>query len=194
MQVVVNPTIQESDDFIDSKKPIFVDNVQIHKEKTIRFLGKDIDLKSLYISILAIISSILIWYYTDILSDLIVDNNLLILFSVLIINFIAQIFTSSISAGSITLEQSKLLAVNQINSLLIGTILVFIFIMKIHTDTNTKIFSVATILIIMNLLNSMNLSVRKNGSSIRTLRKIKEVFLNISITLFASLVYISMKV
>lgn len=193
MPPVVTPTIYESDKFIDSYKPIIIDNVELHREDIFRLFGKDIDLKSFYISILAILSTILIWSYTGLLKLAISDVFVLSLFALLIVNFIVQIFTSSLFAESLTLAHSRLVSTEQINSMLIGSLLVFIFIIY-NTNKNTDMIQLLiSVTLLIALINSMNLSVKKEGASIRTVRKIKEVYLNIAIILFASLVYISLK-
>jgi len=190
MTVVITPTIYESDDFLDLEENTIVDNIELHQEKKKRLFGEDIDLKSIYISIIAIIISIGVWYYSNLFREGLKDTTLLWFFVLLIINFIAQIFTSDAFSASLTLEQSKLVSTEQINSMLLGSILVFIFIINSKDFKNRdKINRVVMIALLIAILNSMNLSVKKKGPSIRTLRKIKEVFLNISVVLFASAIY-----
>ena len=192
MPIVVTPTIYEADEFIDVHKPIIVDNVELHKEKVTRLFGQDIDLKSFYISLFAILLAFLVWYQTGLLYMGIADSILIGIFIFLISNFIIQIFTSSKFAGSITLEQSKLVLTEQINAMLLGSLLVFVFIVSTAKGQATKsIKDISRITLMLILLNSMNLSVKKEGGEIRTLRKLKETVLNISIALFTSMVYLS---
>ena len=88
MPIVVTPTVYESDAYIDDNQLTIMDNVELHKEDEIRILGKDIDLKSLYISIIAILMVFIIWYYTNLIDISLRDNVVLIFTVLLLMNFI----------------------------------------------------------------------------------------------------------
>lgn len=194
MPVVITPTIYESDDFIDLEETTVVDNISLHKEQNIRMFGIDLDLKSLYISVIAITISIIAWHYTRLFRSGVKDPTFLVFFAILVLNFIAQIFTSDAYAGSLTLEQSKLVSTEQLNSMLLGSLLVFIFIVNTKPINSQKhINLISLVAILLSVLNTMNLSVKKEGSQLRTLRKIKEIFLNISVVLFAVAIYMVLK-
>ena len=104
-------------------------------------------------------------------------------------NFTLQIFSSATFAGSITLEQSRLVTIDQLNSVLIGSILIFIFTMGVSKFHDKSADKLAAATIILALLNSMNVSVKKDGASIRTVRKIKRVYFNITLFMFITLIY-----
>ena len=193
MPIVVTPTVYESDTFVEENKLTIFDNVEFHKESEIQIFGKNIDLKSLYISTIGILFMSLVWYFSGLFKLALDDYIILGLSLILISNFVTQVFTSSTFSGSVTLEQAKLNTTDQLNSVMIGSILVFVVISvyKGKFADHTKI--IATITLILSILNSMNFSVSKEGSSIRTLRKLKEAVLNVTTILFAILVYLTVK-
>jgi hypothetical protein len=188
MPLVVTPTIYESDEFIDKQKPTIVDRIELHEENSIRLFGTRIDLKTLYVSLLAIIIASSLWYHTTLLKIGVKVNFILILFVTLILNFVLQIFTSSTFAGSISLEQSRLISGEQMNSMLLGSLLVFIFIMKNREEKDLRY--ILMVILIISILNSLIVSVKKTGSSIRTIRKIKQAIFNITLILFSSVIYL----
>jgi len=187
---VVTPTIYESDKFIEDNKRVLIDNQQVYQDDTITAFGDKIDSTSFYISLIGILCSVILWYYTDLLKIGVNNKPVLIFLLLLIAIFITQIFSSSTFSGGTHIEQNKLIVTEQINSILIGSILFFIFILNSSNIHSPKIYILSYITLLMAIGNALNISVKKSGSSIRVLRKIKEAFLNITIVMFASVIYL----
>lgn len=191
MPIVVTPTLYESDDYIDSITPKSVDNIEVYKEKTFMVFGKELDLKSLYIYTLAILTSIILWKSLTLFSLMESNHFIVYLFVGLLLSFIFQIFTSSLYAGSLALEQSKLTTVQQINSALVGSIIIYLIFINYHYVIDPKLQTIGMVILINSLISSMYIVVKMSGNSLRTLRKIKQSLVNINLILFSTLVYLS---
>lgn len=188
MTTVVSPSIQNFDDEFTSKTtPLVVDRVELHRETGIVLFGKEVNISGLVISVIGIAIAIYLWYKLDLLKD-----NVSIGFLVIIIsNLLLQIFTTSVYSGSISLEQNKLTFAEQVNTAMLGSILVFIFIAG-SKNLNNKSIRLAAICVIISLVNALYIGVHLQGNAIGTLRKIKEMIININLMLFANAVYLSM--
>jgi len=191
MPIVVTPTLYESDDYIDSITPKSVDNIEIYKEQTFMVFGKELDLKSLYIYTLGMIITVIIWNSLGLFALMANNHFIIYLFVGLMVSFIFQVYTSSLFAGSLALEQSKLTTVQQINSALVGSIIIYLIFINYHYVIDQKLQLVGMVILVNSLLSSMYIVVKMSGNSLRTLRKVKQTLVNINLVLFSTLVYLS---
>jgi hypothetical protein len=196
MSLVVTPTIYESDKFVSDNEQTIIDNIELHHEDTIRLFGAEIDIKTLQSSLFSLFLLFIILYYTGIIKEIYRDKIILALIGLLISVVIFDIFSASTFAASLSLEQTRLIVIDQMSAVLTGSILLFLYVLTNSGTTLTKNKNatyLAVIALLLSILNTLKIGFKYTGNDIRTIRKCKEAVINVSIILFAMAVYLAVK-
>jgi len=188
----ITPTIRtdENTDYISTQ--IQAQVVKTEKlEKSpfvyIHLLDVDVDKSSLYSFTAGIVLVYFIWKYLGLFSLFETHKFVAIIFIAQIVLFIAQIFTSSTKVASYNMESNMLIGIDQINSVLLGTIILYsVFAQDTNAYENKLIYSN----IIISCIFLIHISIPRDANNIRSLRKVKQVGLNIVLFLFVIILHI----
>lgn len=172
---------------------ISTDEEEIGEKKNPTFILFDYeyDRDSTIVGVFIIFIWIIIWYSSGLWKTLKYDwTFLVIFFSFIFYNFV-QIYNAGITSGGVVYELNILLTVEQMVSILFGTMVVFALFshnlkekMGIH-DSCMKIISKLSISIVLILtLGSLWINVITTGEMFRTIRKFKQGVYNVALMLF----------
>ena len=187
------PTLRsDNTDYISSEiQAQVVKTEKLHKAPTLNIplLEIEVDQSSLMAYIFGIVITYFIWKYLELFSLFERHKFIGIVFITQIVLFIAQIFTSSTKVASYDTESNILLSINQIKSVMLGSIILYAVFSK---ETNRFEQRLLYTTIIINCIFLVYVSVPRDENYIRQIRKIKQVGLNIVIFLFIIILYIRM--
>lgn len=164
---------------------------KLEKTKTIYLplLNIEIDESSLYIFTGGIVITYFIWKYLGLFSLFETNKFVAIIYIVQILLLISQIFTSSAVVATYTNESNYLESINQINSVILGSIILYAVFIR---DANSFEYKIIYSSIIINSIFLLYVSIPKDPNNIRQIRKTKQVGLNIVIFLIIITVYFHM--
>lgn len=157
------------------------------KNATWRFFGNEYDVDTTIVLLLTIVIWIIIWRTSGLYKTLRYDPIFIIIFLLFILYSIINIFTSGTTSGGVVHELNILLTVEQMISILFGTVVLFaLFSDKIPLHRNCKaVVSKLTLSIIIILTTaSLWVNVITSGRAFRAIRKFKQGVYNISLALF----------
>jgi len=187
------------DEAVSPTTPVIIDEVQDESEEeeeseigekknaTWNLFGNEYDVDTTVVLLLTIIIWILIWRTSGLYKTLRYDPIFIIIFLLFILYSIINIFTSGITSGGVVHELNILLTVEQMISILFGTVILFaLFSDKIPLHHNCKaVVSRLTLSIIIILTTaSLWVNVITSGRAFRAIRKFKQGVYNISLALF----------
>lgn len=166
----------------------FEENQEITEKKnpTINIAGLTLDIDSTLAISFGIFVWIYVWIATGLLSKARQNFIYLVIFSLFIIYSMINIITSGTSSGGAVYELNILLTVEQMISILFGTLVVLtLFSEKFPTHPETKRLVLRVLIVCLMLLSlaSMWLNVVTSGRSFRAIRKTKQSLYNISLAL-----------
>ena len=157
------------------------------KNATWTLFGNEYDVDSAIVLLLTIIISVIIWRTTGLYKTLHYDPIFIIIFVLFIAYAILNIFTSGTTSGNTVHELNILLTVEQMISILFGTVVLFaLFFDKIplHENCKTVVSRLSLSIIIILTIASMWVNVISSGRAFRMVRKFKQGVYNISLALF----------
>jgi len=137
---------------------------------------------------------VLIWHSTGLLKQMRTNMSYAVVFSLFILYQLANIITSGNKSGGVVYELNILLTVEQMISILFGTIIVFVLFhekLPIHDKAKPVIFRLALFIVGLLGFASLWLNVITSGRAFRAIRKAKQQFYNISYSLFILIAMIS---
>jgi hypothetical protein len=182
----VSPMKQEKKD--EEKKEEEKEESEINEKEnpTIYILGKHIDRDSFIVHMIIIAIWIFIWHMTNLLRAVWKDAIFTTVFLSFIIYNLASIATAGTSSGGVVYELNILLTVEQMVSILFGTIVLFALFHKNIPSTKCEqiVTSICVYNIIILTISSLWVSVWTSGRAFRSIRKFKQGIYNIALSLF----------
>ena len=179
MPVVVRPTIYDTDDFVNDNIPIVVDDVKLNVEDTLFIFGRRFDKNSVIITITSIIILNVVYMHFGYFQNGIKNPDMVVVYLFAIVFLIGRLIMESDKYGGFVYEQESLLAIEQMNSLLLGSLVIIIYFGN-DIVGDKRLLRVSLVLL---LLNSLNIAVIEDGDRIKTIRTWKEGVLNFAIFL-----------
>jgi hypothetical protein len=156
------------------------------KNPTIKFNGYEYDKDSLVIIFMVIFIWSLIWKTTGLWKVLQYDKSFMVIFFAFILYMLMTARSSGITSGGVVYELNILLSVEQMISILFGTVILFaIFHNKIDVHANCKpvIFKLVMSTVMILTAASLWINVYTTGRAFRAVRKFKQGIYNVSLTL-----------
>lgn len=177
-----NPVISDgtSDSLPDSE-------IGEKRNPTVRLFGSEIDRDSLFVMILLMGIWTLIWKSSGLGKTLNADVTFTVIFWLLILYMLISIKTSDTTSGGVVYELNILLSVEQMISILFGTVVLFALFGKnlpVHDNCRRVISQLSLSIIIILTLASMWVNVFTSGRMFRAVRKFKQGIYNIALALF----------
>lgn len=174
---------------IEEKKNEEVEESEIGEKRnpTIDLFGRELDVDSTVVMVLILLIWIVIWFYSGLWKTLQYDPSFSIIFFLFIAYVLANLATSGTTSGGVVYELNILLSVEQMVSILFGTIVLFaLFNNRLDTDeTCRSIVSKLSVSIVVILATaSLWVNIYTSGRAFRAVRKFKQGIYNISLTLF----------
>ena len=161
------------------------------RNPVVPFFGKDLDRDSLIVFSIIIGIWVLIWTTSGLWKVLEYDSIYTLLFFMFITYVLMQIYTSGTSSGGVVYELNILLTVEQMISILFGTIVVFTIFSNnlkshygVHDNCMKIVFRLCVSIIIILTTASLWVNVITTGRSFRAIRKFKQGIYNVALTLF----------
>ena len=179
MPVVVRPTIYDTDDFVNDNIPIVVEDVKLNVDDTLFIFGRRFDKNSVIITITSIIILNVVYMHFGYFQNGIKNPDMVVVYLFAIVFLIGRLIMESDKYGGFVYEQESLLAIEQMNSLLLGSLVIIIYFGN-DIVGDKRLLRVSLVLL---LLNSLNIAVIEDGDRIKTIRTWKEGVLNFAIFL-----------
>jgi hypothetical protein len=181
------PIIQKG----DTGEAITEEETQIGEKTnpTFTLFGNEYDIDSALISIIIIIIFCLIWKITGLWKALKYDTSFTFIFLFFILYNLIIIKTSGTTSGGIVYEINILLTVEQMISIILGTMILFILFQhniqpSLHPICREIIEKISISIMILLTIGSLWVSTYTTGRTFRALRKLKQGIYNVSLTLF----------
>jgi len=178
MSIVVRPTLYDTDDLID-EAPVVVDDIKLMTDDTYLMFGRKFDKNSVIVSFVSFITLNAIFMYFDFFRNGLDNPDVIGVYIVSVMFLIARLMMESDKFGGFVYEQEALYALEQMNSLLLGSLVVILYFGKDAVGHRKLLLLALAIL----LLNNLNVAVAEDGDDIKTIRSYKEGALNLSIFL-----------
>jgi cation transport ATPase len=171
------------------KKDVEEESRELGLKKNPHFtiFGKDFDIDSMIIGIILVIVWITIWKTTGLWKTLKYDISFIIIFFMFILYTLLNIYTAGVTAGGIVYEMNILTSVEQMISILYGTMVLFALFGKnlpVHENCRPIIMKLIMSIIIVLTVSSMWINVWVTGRAFRAVRKLKQGSYNVSLALF----------
>jgi hypothetical protein len=159
------------------------EELNYEKQKVISLFGTKLDIVTLIIFTGGILLSIFIWTYFGLYNY---KNNRYFLL-VLCLFLVTQIFSSGIYAGSYSVEDNEIKEIVQLNAVMFSSLIILIaFQNNNYSEQDNKMLVIA---LVLSLLALMYYNTPKSSSAKRIIRKMKNVFMTISIFVFMNMLY-----
>lgn len=149
--------------------------------------GHKYDVDTTIVLLLTIIIWIIIWRSSGLYITLKYDPVFIAIFVAFILYSFLNIFTSGFTSGGVVHELNILLTVEQMISILFGTVVLFALFssrMPLHHNCKEVVARLALSIIIILTTASLWVNVITTGRAFRAIRKFKQGIYNISLTLF----------
>lgn len=170
---------EEEEDIGEKRNPI------------LKFMGQEYDRDSAVVFGTIIVIWVLIWATSGLWKTLKYEPTFSGIFFLFIFYMLLQIHTSGTSSGGVVYELNILLTVEQMISILFGTIVVFTLFshylrdkLNVHENCMKIIFKLSISTIIILTAASLWINVWTSGQAFRAVRKFKQGIYNVSLTLF----------
>lgn len=178
MSIVVRPTLYDTNDLI-KEAPIVVDDVTLTKDDTYFMFGRYFDKNSVIVTLLSFILINIIYVYFKFFQNGLDHPDVIAVYAVYIIFLVGRLVMESDKYGGFVYEQESLYTTEQMNSLLLGSLVVIIYFGKENVG-HRKLLLLSLGLL---LLNTLNIAVAEDGDDIKTIRSVKEGVLNLAVFL-----------
>jgi hypothetical protein len=188
--------IEVKEDAVSPTTPVIVDELEDEEEDvgfgekkntTWSLFGNEYDVDTTVVLLLTIVIWIIIWRSSGLYKTLRYDPIFIIIFLLFILYSIINIFTSGTTSGGVVHELNILLTVEQMISILFGTVVLFaLFFNKIplHQNCKSVVYRLTLSIIIILTTASLWVNVITSGRAFRAIRKFKQGIYNISLALF----------
>jgi len=164
------------------------EDIRENKNPVISLFGVEYDLDSTIVMFLIVFIWVFIWSSTGLYKTLKYDAMFISIFFIFIVYSILNVATSGTSSGGVVYELNILLTVEQMISILFGTMVLFsVFYTKLPfvQESCTKIiFRLNMSIIIILCTASLWVNLITSGRMFRAIRKFKQGVYNIALTLF----------
>ncbi len=166
-----------------------------HQNPVLVILGKKYDIDSIAVGLLIICIWILIWKTSGLWKTLRYDISFTIIFFLFIFYNLTSIVTAGTASGSSVYELNILLTVEQMISILFGTIVLFALFGKnlpVHENCRPVVLKIVMSIVVVLTTASLWVSVWTSGRAFRTIRRFKQGIYNVALVLFiiVSLIFI----
>lgn len=193
---IINGEIVENDE---------EDEINEKTNPTINLLGLELDADTVWVSLLLMIIWVSIWASTGLFKTFfpfsmvkLTENwYFLMIFVLLSFYMIASIYTSGTSSGGIVYELNILLTVEQMVSILFGTMVVFLLFSHyfrekfgVHENCMKVVNKIAILIVIVLTASSLWVNLAPSGRTFRQIRKFKQGVYNIALSLFVVIGFI----
>ena len=158
--------------------------------------GARLDRDTSVVMLLIIAMWCAIWAYSGLWRTLFNDLSFLVVFLAFIAYLLTSMVTSGTSSGGVVYELNILLTVEQMISILFGTVVLFaLFSHKIpvHDSCKPVIFTLTMTILLLLTIASMWVNVWTSGQAFRAVRKFKQGIYNIALCLFVVIAMIFLK-
>lgn len=178
------------------------DEIGSKQNPTIKFMGREYDRDTATVGFVIIFLWVLIWKYTGLYKTLMTEKNgqhdllFTFIFLIFIVYVLLNIGTSGTSSGGVVYELNILLTVEQMISILFGTVVLFTLFGKnlpVHENCQPVVFKLMMSIVIILSISSLWVNVWTSGRTFRALRKFKQQIYNIALTLFITVGLIFVK-
>ena len=159
------------------------DELKYKSVSAVSFLGKQLDILTVIMFSIGIALSIFIWLYFGLYRK---GYNRYFLF-VLCIFFVIQIFTSGTYISSYSIEDNEIKEVVQLNSILFSSLIILLAFGNNTFSVQDK--KMLVIAIFFSLLSIIYYSIKKDSEAKRTIRKLKIMFMTISVFVFMNMLF-----
>ncbi len=166
------------------------DTIHERENPTVNLFGLILDRDSLFVTLTAIATWILIWSYTGLLQKIPSNWIFLVIFSSFIIYTILNLLSSTPTSGNALYELNILLTVEQMVAILFGTVIVFVLFsdrLNIHVEAKRVIERIGYATLILLSISSLWVNVITSGRAFRVVRKGKQAIYNIAYVLFIAI-------
>jgi len=160
------------------------DELKYKTDSTVSFFGKKVDILTMIMFSFGIALSIFVWLYFGLYNQN--TYNRYFLYAICIF-FVVQTFTSGTYIGSYSIEDNEIKEVVQLNSVLFSSLIILIAFGNSNFDIQHK--KMLFISVFLSLLALVYYSIKKDSESKRTIRKLKIMFMTISIFVFANFLF-----
>lgn len=174
-EALAAPSLEEVDDIAEEQNPTF------------EFFDLSLDVDTTIVILGGILVWALIWYQSGLMKRMSLDPLYMFIFSVFVLYQLLNVVTSSAKSGSSAFELNVLMSVEQMISILFGTLVVFTLFsdrLNLHPETQNMLRILSVDAILMLTVASMWLNVSTSGRSFRAIRKAKQMLYNIALALF----------
>jgi hypothetical protein len=197
--VILRETVDEDDDidfeeedddieFEEEDDGIEFEEEDDQQNPAIEIFGNKYDRDTAIVVFIILFIWCVIWGVTGLWRTLIRrDFTFIFIFVIFCVYMLAMIASSGRTSGGVVYELNILLTVEQMISILFGTIVLFTLFghnLPIHTNCKTVIFRLSLSIVIILTTASLWVNVWTSGRSFRALRKFKQGIYNVSLTLF----------
>jgi hypothetical protein len=183
----VSPVEYEEDGEDDDGEEEDGGDIGEKQNPTIQFLGYTYDRDSAIVGLILIIIWIIIWKTSGLWKTLRYDISFIVIFFLLILYIIANIATAGTSSGGVVYELNILLTVEQMISILFGTVVLFALFGKnlpIHENCRHIILRLSMSIVVILTTASLWVNLWTSGRAFRSVRKFKQGIYNVALTLF----------
>lgn len=149
---------------------------------TIPLFGYDLDQTYFIITLGGIVSQIFLWGYMGVLWRIPLVPFQQVLFVSAMVYYIVSLFTSSKMSGSVNLELTKRIHIEQANSVFLGSLIVLLFVLNNIPSKNMGKINVDLVLIIgILMINQLTIYTEPTGRNIKMVTEIKHMLMAICI-------------
>lgn len=183
------PTFEEEEEIID-------EGIGEKKNPVITIFGKEYDRDSTIVMLTIIFIWGIIWKISGLWKTLKYDISFTIIFFLFAFYLLLSIKTSGKTSGGVVYELNILLTVEQMISILFGTVVLFVLFGKnlpVHKNCRPVIFKLTMSIIIILTTASLWVNVYTSGRMFRAIRKFKQGIYNVALTLFIIIALIFIK-
>jgi hypothetical protein len=153
----------------------------------ITILGNDFDVDSTIVGFVIILIWCIVWRTSGLWRTLKYDYTFIVIFFAFVLFNIASIASAGNSSGGIVYELNILLTVEQMVSILFGTIVLFALFSKnlpIHENCRIVVTKLIMSAVVILTVASLWISVWNSGRAFRAIRKFKQGIYNVALALF----------
>lgn len=191
--VPVMPDPVDPDDSVDD---LSTSEIGEKKNWVWRFGGREYDADTGLVMMLIIAIWVAIWWGSGLYKTLSHSILFVVVFWIFILYTFINFLTSGVTSGGVVHELNILLTVEQMISILFGTVVLFTLFFErlpLHPNCSAVVFNISISILIILTMASMWVNVITTGRSFRAIRKFKQGIYNIALSLFILIAIIFIK-
>lgn len=180
---------------LEVKNPTEEETIQEKTNPTLNILNTRLDIDTIVIGLLIAAIWIIIWRTSGLWNVMKNDILFMIIFIGFLLYVLVNIVTAGVTSGGVVYELNILLTVEQMISILLGSVIVFALFsnnLNSHPKCKDTIFRLIMNCVVVLSLSSLWVNVITTGRAFRAIRKFKQGSYNIALSLFIiiGLIYI----